>query len=92
MKFPSLQSLYSSFVYILKRFPIEFFFALLGIITATVNIELNGLQADASGWCIRLLMISVLGLVLSLSATLIAESRNLNPTRKYLLRLFVALL
>lgn len=91
MKSPSLQSLFSSFVYALRRFPFEIFFTLLGVIAATVNIELSGIHGDASAWCIRLLMISVLGLVLSLSATLFAESRSFNRTQKYALRAFAAL-
>lgn len=91
MKSPSLQSLYSSFIYVLKRFPLEFFFALLGVIAASIHVEIRGIDEETSGWCIRLIMTGVLGLVLSLSATLISESRNFTSGRKYLLGLFAVL-
>ena len=92
MKFPSLHSLYSSFIYVLKRFPLEIAFAFLGVIAATVNIELRDLQVEVSNWCIRLLMISNLGLILSLSATLLSESRNFKTGRKYALRLLAVII
>ena len=92
MRFPSLQSLYSSFIYVIKRFPFEIGFAILGVIAATVNIELSDLQIQVSNWCIRLLMISNLGLILSLSATLISESRNFKTGRKYALRLLAVII
>ena len=92
MKFPSLHSLYSSFIYVLKRFPLEIAFAFLGVIAATVNIELSDLQVEVSNWCIRLLMISNLGLILSLSATLLSESRNFKTGRKYALRLLAVII
>ena len=92
MKFPSLHSLYSSFIYVIKRFPFEIAFAFLGVVAATVNIELSDLQVQVSNWCIRLLMISNLGLILSLSATLLSESRNFKTSRKYALRLFAVII
>jgi hypothetical protein len=92
MRFPSLHSLYSSFTYVLKRFPFEIAFAFLGVVAATVNIELSDLQVQISNWCIRLLMIANLGLILSLSATLISESRNFRTGRNYALRLFAVVI
>lgn len=82
MKFPSLQSLYSGFLRVLKRFPLEIAFALAGTIAATVNIELNSLQREAENWCIRIMMAANLGLLLALSATLFSERKNYGFLRK----------
>ena len=95
MKFPSLQSLYSSFKYVVLRFPFEIAFALLGVVATIINIEISSLEVEVSNWCIRLLMVANLGLVLSLSATLFSESRHLTMGRKYALRslaVFIAFL
>ena len=83
MKFPSIQSLYSSIRYVVKRFPFEISFALLGVIAASINIELKTLNVEASNWCTRLTMIANLGVVLSLSATIFAEIRHFKYRRKY---------
>lgn len=92
MKFPSLQSLYSSFKYVLRRFPFEIAFALLGVVATIINIEISSLEVEISNWCIRLLMVANLGLVLSLSVTLFSESRYLTTARKYALRIIAIIL
>jgi hypothetical protein len=87
MKFPSLQSLYSSFIYVIRRFPLEIAFAFAGVIAAIINIEISSLEVQLSNWCVRVMMVCNLGLVLALSATLYSEANHFSNTRKYLLRL-----
>ena len=86
MKFPSVHSLYSSILYVVKRFPFEISFALLGVLAATTVIEISSLNVKLSNLCTRLIMVADLGLVLSLSATLISENRQFTFARKASLR------
>ena len=92
MKFPSLQSLSSGLGRVLRRFPMEMIFALTGTITAIVLIELGTLDFEKENICIRLLMMSNLGLVLSLSATLYSERKNYTRTQKLPLRVVAVIL
>lgn len=95
MQFPSLKHLIQSALYVFRRFPVEIVFALAGTIAAIAAIELNDTHAEAENWCVRIIMVCNLGLVLSISATLLAESRNWTGTKKTLLRgfpLFLSLL
>ena len=86
MKFPSLQSLSSALGIVIRRFPMEMVFALTGTITAIILIELGDLNFEQENICIRLLMMSNLGLVLSLSATLYSERKNYTGIQKLPLR------
>lgn len=72
---------------IIRRFPFETAFALLGTLASIVLIEISDLHREQEAVWIRVLCASGLGLVLSLSATLFAESRLLPPGRKVVLRL-----
>jgi uncharacterized membrane protein len=67
MKFPSIQNLFDSFKYVLKRFPFEMFFALTGTIAAIVNVETQQVNYIAENWCVRLIMVANLGLLISLA-------------------------
>lgn len=76
MKLPSLQRLVQDAVKVISRFPFEIGFALTGTGAATAYAELNQLRPEAANWCLRLIMVSNLGLLLALSATLFSESRG----------------
>jgi len=89
MKYPSLVALAQSSKKAFFRFPLEILFALTGTLSATISIEIVDLNLNAESYLIRLILISVLGLSLSLSATLFSESRSIKNTPKYLLRLVV---
>ncbi|HYK75640.1 MAG TPA: DUF4153 domain-containing protein [Daejeonella sp.] len=92
MKFPSWHSLYISFISVIKRFPFVIAFALLGCIAATICVEVQGVNNQLYGWCIRLIMVADLGLVLSLSARLFSESRNFSSPKRYGLTALAVLL
>lgn len=80
MAFPSLKNLYQSFNYVVKRFPFEMLFALIGTLAAITNVELQNISPSGERWCIRILMTANLGLAISLAATLYCESRSLRNT------------
>lgn len=86
MKYPSLVALVQSSKKALTRFPLEILFALTGTLSATILVEIADLKLEAERYFIRLILISVLGLSLSLSATLFSESRDIKNSLKYLLR------
>ena len=89
MKYPSLEALIQSFKKAIFRFPLEILFALTGTLSATISIEIVDINHNAESYLIRLILVSVLGLSLSLSATLFSESRAIKKTLKYVLRLVV---
>jgi len=89
MKFPSLQTFVNSIRSVLLRFPLEIGFALLGTLAASVFIEISDLNLAAEGLCMRLILISNLGLVLSLSFSLFSESHSHSVIKRNLFRLTV---
>ncbi|MFD2148608.1 DUF4153 domain-containing protein [Mucilaginibacter antarcticus] len=91
MKFPSVKSLAEGAWQTAKRFPIELLFALTGTVAGCVNVELDSIHPVAESWCIRVIMISNLGFLLSLSATLYTESRDLGKSKSLLLKAGVVL-
>ncbi|WP_374948889.1 DUF4153 domain-containing protein [Mucilaginibacter sp.] len=90
MKFPSLKNLADSALVTIRRFPFEVLFALAGTIAATIKVELTRLNRVDESWCTRSIMIANLGLLLSLSATLFAESKSIRGSRKMFIRLAAA--
>jgi hypothetical protein len=78
MKFPSIESLANSLVNTLKRFPFEVLFALAGTIAATIYINSNAQALIDTSIYTRVIMMANLGLLLSLAATLYAESKGSN--------------
>lgn len=91
MKFPSLKNLALSAGRTIKRFPFELLFALAATIAATIKIELADIDRVGENWCLRVMIVGNLGLLLSLSATLHAESRKLTAGNKFLLRVLAAI-
>ena len=90
MKFPSIESLANSFINTIKRFPFEVLFALAGTIAATIYINSTTEELFDTSLYTRVIMTANLGLLLSLAATLYAESTGSN--KKWLLRFIVAML
>ncbi|MFA6945576.1 MAG: DUF4153 domain-containing protein [Pedobacter sp.] len=91
MKFPSLRVLVHASKKVLVRFPLEIGFALAGAFAATVLIENSDLRADIENYCLRLMMMANLGLVLSLSLSLISEHNSYTILKRNLLRILVIL-
>ncbi|MDB5001138.1 MAG: hypothetical protein JWR76_2215 [Mucilaginibacter sp.] len=91
MQFPSLKNLAENALVTIRRFPLEVLFALAGTIAGTVIIELSYLQRVNENWCLRVMMIANLGFLLSLSATLFTESKNITGAKKLLIKLSAAL-
>lgn len=91
MKFPSLKTLAESFISTLKRYPFELLFALIGTIAGTIEVELRHLNRVHEGWLMRGIMIANLGLLLSLSATLYTQSREIAKRNTFLIKLGAAL-
>ncbi len=92
MKFPSLQTFVNSIRSVLQRFPLEIGFALLGTIAASVFIEISDLNLAAESLCMRLILISNLGLVLSLSFSLFSESHSHSVLKKNLFRVLLIII
>ncbi len=87
MRFPSIKNLADSTLGTLKRFPFEILFALGGTIAQTIHNHRDYSSEDTT--FIKLVMTANLGLLLSLAATLFAESKG---SKKYwLLRIVAAL-
>ena len=84
MKFPSIKNLAESAGRTIKRFPFELLFALAGTIASTIKTELSDVNRAGENWCLRVMIIGNLGLLLTLSATLFAESRQLSAGKKLL--------
>lgn len=74
------------------RFPLEIGFALLGTVAATVFIEISDLNLTAESLCVRLILIANLGLVLSISLSLLSESNSYSVLKKNLFRLIMLLI
>ena len=70
MKLPSLRKLQEATAAVLWRFPLEIFCAVTGTALLLWQIDENDLHDPIT----RLILCSVLGLVLFLSVTIIAES------------------
>lgn len=92
MKFPSIKTLAEGFKTTLALYPFEVAFALIGTIAATVNVELDNINRIGESWCVRIMMVSNLGLLLSLAVTLYTRSRNVPALKKWGLRGLVVLL
>lgn len=86
MKFPSIKTLADGFKTTVKLYPFEVFFALIGTIAATVNVELDNINRIGESWCVRIMMTANLGLLLSLAVTLYTRSRNVSALKKWALR------
>lgn len=71
------------------RFPLEIGFALLGTVAATVLIEISDLNLAPESLCVRLILIANLGLVLSISLSLLSESNSYSVLKKNLFRLIM---
>ncbi len=82
MKFPSIKTLAEGFKTTVALYPFEVTFALIGTIAATVNVELDNINRVGESWCMRIMMVSNLGLLLSLAATLYIRSRNIPALKK----------
>jgi hypothetical protein len=91
MKFPSLKTLAESFISTLKRYPFELLFALIGTIAGTIEVEFRHLNRVHEGWLMRGIMIANLGLLLSLSATLYTQSREIAKRNTFFIKLGAAL-
>jgi len=84
MKFPSIQRLITEFNKVVKRFPLEIFFAFTGSAAATALVELEANNLEYANWCWRIIMAAETGLLLSLSASLFSKSHKLDNNKKLL--------
>ncbi|WP_184550191.1 DUF4153 domain-containing protein [Mucilaginibacter sp. FT3.2] len=91
MKFPSIKTLAEGFVSTIKQYPFELLFALIGTIAGTIEVELRHLNRVHEGWLMRGVMTANLGLLLSLSATLFVQSREMSKQNKAIIKVIAAL-
>lgn len=91
MKFPSVKNLFDSFQYVIKRFPFEMLFALIGTIAGIINVELENIDFTGQNWCIRVMMVANLGLLSSLAVSLFCESKAIAPQRRFFIKFVVAI-
>ena len=87
MQFPSLQKLAGTAFNVAKRFPFEILSALAGTIAAVFVVELESTNRELENVFIRLIMAAEMALLLSFAATLFAEDKKLNTSKKLMLRL-----
>jgi hypothetical protein len=90
MKLPSLNHLFNRATDTIKRFPFECLFVLIGSYAA---INLTTDVADiylSQDWNVRLLMMSLIGLPLSLSASLFTKQKAYSALKGILIKCFVA--
>ena len=91
MKLPSLQQLYSGLQNVIKRFPLQFLFAISATLCWCIYIDLSDYRAETSEHVLEQLIkgifISNLGLALVLATDLYAEAHQISNRKKWLLRL-----
>jgi len=92
MKFPSLRNVISDIATVIRRFPFEMLFAIMGTIAAICLTELSNTATLAETWCVRALMTANLGLLISLSTTLYAESKKISGKQMVIYKIITALL
>jgi hypothetical protein len=91
MKFPSIKNLAQSAVTVLKRFPFEMLFALIGAVAGITLTELTGISQSAEIWCVRLIMTANMGLLVSLATTLYCESKGIKRGTSFIFKVIAAL-
>lgn len=92
MSLPFIQNLLESVKYVIRRFPLEIVFAVIGTAAAIVDIETPLQDLKVTDWCIRVIMIANLGLLVSLSASLYLAQKAMKGMPLYLFKVLIALL
>ncbi|HZX57340.1 MAG TPA: DUF4153 domain-containing protein [Mucilaginibacter sp.] len=92
MKFPSIKSLSEGILTTVKRFPFETLFALCAAIAGTAWARNHDWGSQYQNNCMRLVMMSNIGLLLSLATSLYTESRDIAGFKKLLLKVAAALI
>ncbi|WP_255562491.1 DUF4153 domain-containing protein [Pedobacter sp. D749] len=93
MKLPSLQQLYNGFVNVIKRFPLQFIFAVAATICWCYYIHISDYRYHSEpnekleGHLIKAIAILNLALTLLLALDLISERNQYLPIKKWMLRL-----
>ncbi|WP_158799786.1 DUF4153 domain-containing protein [Pedobacter sp. L105] len=91
MALPSIQNLIENIKYVIRRFPLEIIFAVIGTTAAIVGIETPSQDSKIMDWCIRIVMIANLGLVVSLSTSLYLEHKAVKGMQLYIYKALIAL-
>lgn len=86
MKFVSLKNLAQNAGQVIKRFPVEMFYALIATIAGVINIELKHDDTGITNTCIRLMMTANLGLLLSFATTLFCLGRGISGIKQIILK------
>jgi len=92
MKFPSIKNLGESIFSTGKRFPFETLFALCAAIVGTAWARNHDWGSQYQNNCMRLVMMSNIGLLLSLAISLYTESKDIAGFKKLLLKVAAALI
>ncbi|NTE04936.1 DUF4153 domain-containing protein [Agrobacterium tumefaciens] len=97
MKLPSIQHLYQGLLTVVKRFPVQFVFIIIATVCWTyyINIDRYGVGSMQHKYLLNNLMkailISNLGLTLTLALDLLAEKKAYKPGKKWLIRILAVL-
>ena len=91
MALPSIQNLVENIKYVLRRFPLEIVFAVIGTTAAIADIETPSQNFKVTDWCIRIIMIANIGLLISLSTSLYLEHKTVKGIKLYLFKVLIAL-
>jgi hypothetical protein len=76
MKLPSIQLLVRNAANVIRRFPMEIILAFIAVCAASAYTEINQVKPEAADLCLRLLMASYIGFLVTLCITLFVESRK----------------
>jgi len=97
MKLPSIQHLYQGLLIVVKRFPVQFVFIIIATVCWTyyINIDRYGAGSMHNEYLlnnlIKAILISNLGLTLTLALDLLAEKKAYKPGKKWLIRILAVL-
>lgn len=91
-KIPSLRQLFTGLKVTLKRFPLEILVSVIGSIAFMLLIETHYDQKFEKELLLGIMLSSLLGLTLFLSASLYAERKNLSVKNSILLKTFAVAL
>ena len=96
MKLPSLQHLYQGLIAVIKRFPVQVVFIVIATICWAFYINIdqystNPTNYQLSSLLLKAVLISNLGLTLTLALDLLAEKKAFKPQKKWLIRIAAVL-
>ena len=96
MKLPSLQHLYQGLIAVIKRFPVQVVFIVIATVCWAFYINIDHYSTNSTNYqllslLLKAVLISNLGLTLTLALDLLAEKKAFKLQRKWLIRIAAVL-